>query len=186
MVAASTDTATNSLQIIKGTLMSSFSAITASGAMPAYTGFTAGTCTTSTIVRTGGSFVTDGWQVGDTAMVFGDTVQTGNNGILLQVTTVAALTLTVTGTPLTINAGIAAGFQVYKIGKSTTYTIAIGAGNTGSVPNVPLMGSNQSQDKTWDSTGISLGANQILIGNLTANASALPARVDVNVEVVLF
>jgi hypothetical protein len=56
--------------------------------------------TTSTITRTSGSFVTDGFLVGGQVTVQGST---SNDGTYV-LTDVAALTLTVTGTPLTVEA----------------------------------------------------------------------------------
>lgn len=64
-----------------------------SGDTPAYG-------TTSTITRTTGSFITDGFQVGSQVTVAGST---SNDGTFV-LTGVAALTLTVTGTPFTVEA----------------------------------------------------------------------------------
>ena len=58
--------------------------------------------TTSTITRASGSFVTDGYVVGGQVTVR-NADQAGNNGTFV-LTAVAALTLTVTGTPLTVDA----------------------------------------------------------------------------------
>lgn len=65
-------------------------------------GATTAFATSSTITRTGGSFVTDGYQVGGqvTSRLAEDS---GNNGTFI-LTGVEALTLTVTGTPFTTNA----------------------------------------------------------------------------------
>ena len=57
--------------------------------------------TTSTITRASGSFVTDGYQVGGQVTVRGSA--TGNHNGTFVLTGVAALTLTVTGTPFTAN-----------------------------------------------------------------------------------
>lgn len=56
--------------------------------------------TTSTITRTSGSFITDGFKVGGQVTVMGST---SNDGTYV-LTGVAALTLTVSGTPLTVEA----------------------------------------------------------------------------------
>lgn len=58
--------------------------------------------TSSTFTRTTGSFITDGFKVGD-YVFFQNAEDTANNGSFL-ITNVAATTLTVTGTPFTINA----------------------------------------------------------------------------------
>lgn len=54
------------------------------------------TITSNTITRATGSFVTDGWAVGDTVVISGDGVQAGNNSTFA-VTSVTALALGVTG-----------------------------------------------------------------------------------------
>jgi hypothetical protein len=61
------------------------------------------TTTTSTIVRASGSFITDGYREGDVLTLTGD-VTTANNSLRMQVYTVSALTITLYGTPLTLNA----------------------------------------------------------------------------------
>lgn len=58
--------------------------------------------TSSTITRASGSFITDGFLVGDYVFVQ-NAENTANNGSFL-ITAVAALTLTVSGTPFTVNA----------------------------------------------------------------------------------
>lgn len=57
--------------------------------------------TTSTITRTSGSFITDGYQVGGQVTIRA-AEDVGNDGSFV-LTAVAALTLTVQGTPLTVN-----------------------------------------------------------------------------------
>ncbi|HUU94163.1 MAG TPA: hypothetical protein VM487_00355, partial [Phycisphaerae bacterium] len=64
------------------------------------TGDTPAYGTTSTITRVTGSFITDGFVVGGQVTIAGST---SNNGTFV-LTGVAALTLTVTGTPLTVEA----------------------------------------------------------------------------------
>lgn len=64
-----------------------------SGDTPSY-------ATTSTITRVSGSFITDGWIVGGQITIRGST---SNNGTFV-ITGVVALTLTVTGTPFTVEA----------------------------------------------------------------------------------
>ncbi len=61
------------------------------------------TTTTSTIVRASGSFITDGYRNGDIITPTGDTT-TANNDLRLRVVGVSALTITLAGTPLVLNA----------------------------------------------------------------------------------
>jgi hypothetical protein len=186
LTAATTDSVANSALLHEAVLMSQFEGVTASGMQPAITGFTTGSITGQNAVnRTGGSFFTEGWTIGDAAFGWGDSVA-GNNGILLQVTGVAAGALTFTGTPLTNNATLAAGFQLYKIGRTTRFPIPANSGNTDAIKNVPLIGPLAPQNLSLDQTGISLGANGAIFLSLAANASALPARFDFNAKAALY
>lgn len=85
--------------IMRGTWSASSALTTATGA-GACVDLTA--ASTSTITRTGsGSFITDGWKVGDIARLANYSTA-ANNDINLRVITVAAGTLTFAGTPLTV------------------------------------------------------------------------------------
>jgi len=64
-----------------------------------------------TIVRASGSFVTDGWQAGDVAIIAGS-AQAANNGVPFVVATVAALTLTLETVEAVTAVGAAAGVTV--------------------------------------------------------------------------
>ena len=61
------------------------------------------TTTTSTIVATAGSWITEGVRVGDLVRLTGHATA-GNNDLTLRVVTVTAATITVAGTPLTADA----------------------------------------------------------------------------------
>lgn len=58
--------------------------------------------TTSTIVRTGGSWITEGYEVGDSITVQGAAI--AGNSVTAVISTVTALTITVVGTPFTVDA----------------------------------------------------------------------------------
>lgn len=75
--------------------------------------------TTSTITRASDSFITDGYQVGGQVTIRAAT-QGGNNGSFV-LTGVAALTLTVTGTPFTVGADTAAQLAVDGDNAFTTF-----------------------------------------------------------------
>jgi len=76
--------------------------------------------TTSTITRASGSFVDDGYQVGGRVTVRGSA--TGDHNGTFELTAVAALTLTVTGTPFTANGADAlAMLSVDNANAFTTY-----------------------------------------------------------------
>lgn len=73
--------------------------------------FTSTTTTTSTIVATSGSWVSMGVKKGDIVVITG-AATTANNNINLRVTTVTATTITVAGTPLTLDATPDAGTTI--------------------------------------------------------------------------
>jgi hypothetical protein len=187
ITAASTDSASNSLILREGILLSQFDGQAGSGAMPVIASFgSSGTITgQNTINRQANSFLADGVQIGDKHFIWGDSVA-ANNGVIVQVTAVTALAITYSGTLLTNNAALAAGFQIYKIAQSTENSVPANSGNSNSIPNVELLGALQSQNRSWDQTGLSLGANGILIVSMAGNVSALPASVDVTAKALLY
>lgn len=82
-----------------------------SGDTPAYG-------STSTVTRTTGSFITDGWKVGGQITITGST---SNDGTFV-ITAVAALTLTVTGTPFTVEA---VGSSVFYVDNDNAITLRL-------------------------------------------------------------
>jgi hypothetical protein len=74
--------------------------------------------TTSTITRLTGSFITDGYKVGGQVTISGST---SNNGTFV-LTGVAALTLTVEATPLTVEA---VGTSVWAVDNDNSFTLRI-------------------------------------------------------------
>lgn len=149
------------------------------------TGTMATTATTNgTITRASGSFITDGWKIGDGGMIFtpDNTAQaaTGIDGIKFVITAVAAGTITVSGTPYAANAGLTAGTRLVRVSQLARHTIAINAGNTttsSGTPNVNLL--NQSMDYTYNKFDRKFGPTSMLIGGMQANVSALTAQIGV-------
>lgn len=128
----------------------------------------------ATITRSTGSFVTDGYKIGDTIMVFGSVA---NDGILGTITTVAALTLTLNGVPAgwTANAE-AAGFRIIRVGAGIRVTVAANSGvGATATSNVTLL--NSGVDAAVDRSGLWVGANNIVILAMQAAVSALPAYI---------
>ena len=162
--------------------------------------------TTSTITRTAGDFRLDGWTVGDSLMVFGAGPTTwcghgapdySNNGsaiaalasagVLGVLTGVAALTLTVNGTPLTAES--LAGCRIIRVGQGHRSTVAAGAGNAAATPAVLLIGGANDVDINALSAadrGLSLGERDVLIVAAAATISALPAQLNFNATSVLY
>ncbi|WP_291854902.1 hypothetical protein [Bradyrhizobium sp.] len=127
--------------------------------------------------RAAGSFLTDGWRVGDSVMPFGMTTA-ANNGVAGLVTAVTALALTVNGTPYT-NETMPATARLIRVSQRTRRAVPINAGNLDTTPAVALMGGAQDPAApALPDTGYSLGDVDVLIAAMAAAVSALPARVD--------
>lgn len=138
----------------------------------------------ATITRSSGSFITDGWLVGDQLMVLGSAGGTnnGNPGII---TAVSAGTLTLNGVPSGWGANTeGSGFRVIRVTKRAPIQIAANAGNatatTTTVDNV--QGISSTNDKTRDTLGIELGSNSLLLVSLYQATSALPATIQVTAK----
>lgn len=144
------------------------------------------TTTSSTIPRSTGSFITDGWLVGDIAMVFapfGTAPNAGVDGIACIVTTVAALTLTVNGTPLAALT-LAAGTRVVRVSPYLRATVTAGAGTNGTVANVNLL--NNGSDNAVLRYERKLGPADLLIAAMQATVSALPAAVSLSTQIARY
>lgn len=145
------------------------------------------TTTTSTIPRTTGSFITDGWQVGDLVMTFapfGTAPNAAVDGIVCVVTTVAALTLTVNGTPIAALA-LATGTRIMKVVPLLRAPVAANSGTNGTLSNVRLMPGN-SLDASAITTEHKLGATTALIAGMQAAVSALPAYVALSAQIARY
>lgn len=141
--------------------------------------------TNGTFTRTVGSFITDGWNVGDSAMIFGS-ANVANNGVLVQITTVVAGTLTFNGVPLAAVTE-AAGFRIVRVNLRYQKAIAITAGSIDGTPPVPLLtGTQDPSSLPPPDTGLSLGPNGMLLVSVAATLSALPARVDVHALAAMY
>lgn len=137
------------------------------------------TTTTSTIPRTNGSFITDGWKVGDLVMTFAPFNAAPNvamDGVLGIITTVAALTLTVNGTPFAALT-LAAGTRIVRVSPYVRVNVPANSGTNGTLPNVLLLGS--SVDSTATPLERKFGPTEMLIGAMQASVGALPAYVSI-------
>lgn len=135
--------------------------------------------TQNVLNRTAGSWIADGHQVGDEVMIFAPygTAQaaTGIDGIVGIVTAVAALTMTVNGTPWANNAGLTAGTRVINVSRLFRTSIPANSGSVAGTKNVSLV--NNSNDSAQTQLELKLGSDTVLIANMVAAVSALPARV---------
>ena len=137
------------------------------------------TTTTSTIPRTSGSFITDGWKVGDLVMTFAPPSLAPNaamDGVLGTITTVAALTLTVNGTPFAALT-LAAGTRIVRVAPYVRVNVPANSGTNGTAANVLLLGN--SLDSSATPLERKLGPTDMLIGAMQAAVGALPAYVSV-------
>lgn len=162
--------------------------------------------TTSTIIRASGDFRADGWTIGDGLMIFGPAPSTfggvgapdyslsagvytalSSVGILGVLTGVAALTLTVNGTPLTAES--LSGCRLIRVAQSQRQTVAANSGNAAATTDVLLIGGSNELDINnllAADRGISLGASDVMVVAAQANVSALPAQLNFNALSVLF
>lgn len=172
IVATSTSGADNALLLWDGTQMTLY----------ANMGTAATTATTNaTITRTTGSFITDGWKAGDSAMCFGS-AGASNNGNVGIVTAVTATTLTFSGIPSGFSANAeGAGFRVIRVTRRAWTAIPANAGHATAVstlyPNVQLLAA--ANDGALDQTGIELGAASLLLVSCYQAVAALPAVIQV-------
>lgn len=169
LVATSTDGSNKALMIYQCTVATTQDAAL-TGAM---------TTTTSTIPRTTGSFITDGYLVGDQVMTFapfGTAPNVGVDGIPCIVTGVAALTLTLSGTPIAALA-LAAGTRVVRANLHNRVPVLANSGTDGVVASTKIIGN--TLDNSLLTTEIKLGPLNLLAVAMQAAVSALPALVSV-------
>lgn len=142
--------------------------------------------TTGSATRATGSYIADGWRIGDSLMLFGPpsannvgSATQANVGALAQVTAVSALALTVAGTPFTADAALLSGARLFRVALRTRRGVAVNAGYADNTPPTPLMGGTQDPaSANLPDTGWELGQPNALIVAVTVAVSAAPARLD--------
>jgi hypothetical protein len=137
--------------------------------------------TTSTITRTSGSFVADGWLANNRVFVMNETNNLANQ-IVQPLSSVAAGTLTFSGTPLHTDASPPTSLQLVRASLLWALAVVAGAGNTSAVPaqNV-LQPSQYPSFYPAPDTFLMLGPNEILIAVLSGTVTALKS-VDIIVD----
>lgn len=137
------------------------------------------TTTTTTITRANGSWITDGWQVGDIASIFtavGVAAVAGTEGLLAAISAVTATVLTFTVVGGAWSAATApAGCRVCKMHQRYRFTVPLNSGNAAAVANFSVL--NGANDNSLLRTEMSLGATEMLVIQPVAAISALPASV---------
>jgi hypothetical protein len=161
---------------------------------------------TSTITRAAGDFHADGWSIGDALMVFGPPPTTFGGlgapdyslsagvytallsvGVLAILTGVTATTLTVNGTPLSVE--LLPGCRLVRVAQALRQTVAANSGNAAATTDVVLIGGSNELDINNllpADRGLSLGATDILAVAAQAAVSALPAQLNFTASSVLF
>lgn len=151
------------------------------------TGAMATTATSNgTITRSTGSFLTDGWFVGDLAMLFapyGTAPNAAVDGILCNITSVTALTLTINGVPIAA-LSLATGTRICRVTPEFRATVAAGAGTSGALRGIPLLGS--SFDGSLIRTEKKFSSTEIYAAAMQSAASALPAYISINGQVAKY
>lgn len=106
--------------------------------------FVDGGAGSDTITRSSGSFITDGWKVGDLLIVSGSTTRA--NDFAVRLTGVASGTLTfVTGTVTTAE-NLPTGAMLYRGGQFQLSTLAANAGNVAGTTSFDLLSSTYAPE----------------------------------------
>ena len=139
------------------------------------------TTTVSSLARSSGSWLADGFSVGDQIMIFapyGTAPNAAIDGILCTVIAVSATTLTFNGTPLAALA-LAALSRVVKVSLLNTVKVPLNSGSTNALPSISLLTTNTGTIVTNERK---FGANDLIIAAPTAAVSALPCAINISAQ----
>ena len=132
-----------------------------------------------TITRTGGSFVTDGWLIGDRLLVSSPT--TLANSFLVVITAVVALTLTFATATVDTAENFPTGAIIWKLSQLHLTTLAANAGNAASTDALDMLITDWPIADVSPDRYIILEANDGLAFNVGTAVGASPDRVDIAV-----
>ena len=175
LTASSSDSAARDVQLYEGEVTTTVGSNT--GAV---------TTTTSSIPRSSGSYIADGWLVGDLAMTFapfGTAPNAGVDGIPCIVTSVGALGLGLNGTPIAA-LGLATGTRILRVRPTIKASVPATAGTVNSVGSYGLL--NNANDGTVIRTEIKLGANSILAAAMGSAVTSGAFAVSISAKVALY
>lgn len=134
--------------------------------------------TSTTITRTTGSFIADGWNVGKRLAIIDPTRKDGGlttpaNQKAAIVTTVAALTLTLSAAAYTAEA-LPANAAIYELAQLTVASIPAGAGTTSGSPQPELILSTKYMPQTPNrpDSNLIVGPDDLLLGGVTVAMGA--------------
>ena len=173
----STDAGANTALLFQGTQMTLQSAM-GTGA------FVDGGGSDDTITRTSGSFVTDGWLLGDRLLVVGPRtapLTTLLNQFFVTITTLAATTLSFATATTNTAEDFPSGAIMYRLSQLHLTTVAANAGNAASTDSLDMLITDYPIADVTPDRYIILGANDILAMSLGTAVGADPDRVDVTV-----
>jgi len=173
----STDAGASTAILYQGTRMTLQSAM-GTGA------FVDGSGGDDTITRTSGSFVTDGWLLGDRLLVVGPRsgpLTTLLNQFFVTITTLAAATLSFTTNTTSTAEDFPSGAIMYRLSQLHKTTVAINAGNVAGTSSVDMLITDYPIADATPDRYIILGANDILAMSMGTAVGASPDRVDITV-----
>lgn len=163
LFAHSSDSAAKDVQFYRGEVLTTVGAATGTA-----------TTTSSTVARTTGSFVTDGWRVGMQAMIFAALTDAPQavEGILCTVSSVAAATLSFSGTPLSALT-LTTGARVVALDPMWAVSVPAGSGNSGAVVETWVLSTtNASAARVKDEK---FGPTQMLVASAKTAVTASTA-----------
>lgn len=139
-------------------------------------GGSTGTLSTAagSITRQTGSWITEGWRAGQgVILITPDTLlEDAQSGIFAVVTGVSALALTLSGTPLSVNAGLAAGTQVVRARPVGRVSLAALQGYTTGNAAAPVDVITTLSVGRTARTDWKIGYNDMLLANVLGTVTA--------------
>ena len=132
-----------------------------------------------TLTRTGGSFVTDGWLVGDRMLVAGPT--TLANSFFVTITVVAALTLSFVTATVDTAENLPTGAILYSLCQLHLTTLAANAGNAASTDALDMLITDFPIADISPDRYLTLEGGDALAMSVGTAVGAAPDRVDIMV-----
>ena len=134
---------------------------------------------TDTCTRTSGSFITDGWLIGDRLLVAGPT--TLANSFFVTLTGVVALTLTFASSTVDTAENLPTGSILYKLSQLHLTTLAANAGNAASTDALDMLITDFPIADVTPDRYLILEGNDGLAMSVGTAVGASPDRIDITV-----
>ena len=129
------------------------------------------------ITRTAGSFITDGWKIGDRILVADPT--TLANAFFATLTAVVALTLTFATSTVDTAENLPSGAIIYRLCQLHLTTLAVNAGNAAATDALDLLTADFPAVDVTPDRYLTIEAGDALVVSLGTAVGASPDRVDV-------